>query len=199
MKKYFFFFIFFLCIFLFDYYKVISKNKITVDNNSIIILKEDETVCLLIKNSDKFTLLSLNDINTNYKYFTNRLDNIIYKDKFKDTVIDDVVISNKGFININILDKNFCIYDKDLYKKNSNFNDCNYLYILNNTKKVYIDLNDDMNGLFYNEYSKFSEKFLEEMFITWIDTYVINDDEIIVIDFNSDYNINNYSLRKIKI
>ena len=170
LYKYFFFFIFFLFFFNFN---VNSKDIIDIDNNSLVILKDDDNISLLIKESDKFSLFVIEGKSNRYKYFTRDVDNVIYIDKVNDMVIDGVNIEFDDYVSINMMDKSFCLYN-DKVSSDVDYSECNYIYIINNTTKVYFKLNDDMNALFYNEYSKFSNRFLEEMFSSWIDTYTVN-------------------------
>ena len=190
LYKYFFFFIFFLLLFNLN---VNSKDIIEIDNNSLVILKDNDDISLLIKESDKFSLFVIDGKSNRYKYFTKDIDNVIYMDKVSDMVIDGVNIEIDDYISINMMDKSFCLYN-DKVSSDANYSDCNYIYIINNSRKVYFKLNDDMNAIFYNKYSKFSNKFLEEMFSSWVDTYTVNSKEFIVIDFNYDYEIKNYSI-----
>ena len=190
LYKYFFFFIFFLLLFNFN---VNSKDIIDVDNNSLVILKDDDNISLLIKESDKFSLFVIEGNTNRYKYFTRDVDNILYMDKVDDMVIDSVSIDIDDYVSINMMDKSFCLYN-DKVSSDADYSECNYIYIINNSRKVYFKLNDDMNAIFYNEYSKFSNRFLEELFSSWIDTYTVNSKEFIVIDFNYDYEIKNYSI-----
>ena len=190
LYKYFFFFIFFLLLFNLN---VNSKDIIEIDNNSLVILKDNDDISLLIKESDKFSLFVIDGKSNRYKYFTKDIDNVIYMDKVSDMVIDGVNIEIDDYISINMMDKSFCLYN-DKVSNDVDYSDCNYIYIINNSRKVYFKLNDDMNAIFYNKYSKFSNKFLEEMFSSWVDTYTVNSKEFIVIDFNYDYEIKNYSI-----
>ena len=191
MYKYFFFFIFFLLLFNFN---VNSKDIIEIDNNSLVILKDNDDISLLIKESDKFSLFVIEGNTNRYKYFTKDVDNILYMDKVDNMVIDGVNIDVDDYVSINMMDKSFCLYN-DKVSSDADYSDCNYIYIINNSRKVYFKLNDDMNAIFYNEYSKFSNRFLEEMFSSWVDTYTVNSKEFIVIDFNYDYEINVYSVK----
>ena len=65
--------------------------------------------------------------------------------------------------------------------------------ILNNEEEVYINLNDNMKVLFYNAYSNFSNKFLEHLYTTWIDTYIINKDNLTILELND----NDYIIKEI--
>ena len=190
LYKYFFFFIFFLLLFNLN---VNSKDIIEIDNNSLVILKDNDDISLLIKESDKFSLFVIKGNISKYKNFTEDVDNILYMDKVNDMLIDGVNIDVDDYVSINMMDKSFCLYN-DKVSSDADYSECNYIYIINNSRKVYFKLNDDMNAIFYNEYSKFSNKFLEVLFSSWIDTYTVNSKEFIVIDFNYDYEIKNYSI-----
>lgn len=157
-------------------------------------MKDNDDISLLIKESDKFSLFVIEGNISKYKYFTKDVDNILYMDKINDMVIDGVNIDVDDYVSINMMDKSFCLYN-DKVSNGVDYSECNYIYIINNSRKVYFKLNDDMNAIFYNEYSKFSNRFLEEMFSSWIDTYTVNSKEFIVIDFNYDYEINVYSVK----
>ena len=156
-------------------------------------MKDNDNISLLIKESAKFSLFVIEGNISKYKYFTKDVDNILYMDKINDMVIDGVNIEVDDYVSINMMDKSFCLYN-DKVSSDADYSECNYIYIINNSRKVYFKLNDDMNAVLYNEYSKFSNRFLEEMFSSWIDTYTVNSKEFIVIDFNYDYEIKNYSI-----
>ena len=50
-----------------------------------------------------------------------------------------------------------------------------------------------MKVLFYNAYSNFSNKFLEHLYTTWIDTYIINKDNLTILELND----NDYIIKEI--
>ena len=157
-------------------------------------MKDNDDISLLIKESDKFSLFVIEGNTNRYKYFTKDVDNILYMDKVNDMVIDGVSIDVDDYVSINMMDKSFCLYN-DRVSSAADYSECDYIYIINNSRKVYFKLNDDMNAILYNEYSKFNNRFLEEMFSSWVDTYTVNSKEFIVIDFNYDYEINVYSVK----
>ena len=65
----------------------------------------------------------------------------------------------------------------------------------NHNKDINIKLNDDMSVLFYNEYSDFSLKFLEHLYTTWIDTYIIRENEFTsLILLDDDFSVKGYNI-----
>ena len=110
----------------------------------------------------------------------------------KNIEVNDIEIFIENKIKIVLNGNNICIYDKDI-SDSGNYSLCDYIYILNNEEEVYIDLNDNMKVLFYNAYSNFSNKFLEHLYTTWIDTYIINKDNLTILELKD----NDYIIKEI--
>jgi len=196
-----------LCIF----FLVGCSNEIEVNeymneikDNSVIFYNTNNINSVIIRSNGKYILYVLNGnkINLDYYYkFLPKIDYVISNNEiilndneiniykiYKQLKLHDVIINVNDKIKINIDNNNVCIYDKNI-SQYGDYSECGYIYILNNENNVYITLDDDMNVLFYNEYSKFSNKFLEHLFTTWVDTYTISKDKLIILELESDYDI----------
>lgn len=169
-------------------------NQDEIEDNSIVIVKEKLSTSILIKKGGRYNLLELNNNDKIYNVDIDfEIDNLIllediitnieYDNKYilKDIILlDDIKISKSDKIEIELKDNEFCIYDKNI-SEIGDYSSCDYIYILNNEEEVYIKLNNNMKVLFYNEYVNFSSKFLEHLYTTWIDSYIISEEEFTVL------------------
>lgn len=180
-------------------------NQDEIENNSIIFIRNDLSTSLLIYEDDKYSLIELENKDKIYTISINvSVDNLIlvddvlttidYENKYillEDIILDDLKIEKNDKVLIELNDNKVCIYNKYISLK-GNFSMCDFVYILNNEENVYISLNNDMKVLFYNEHIKFSSKFLEHLYTTWIDTYIINKNELTLLNINEeDYIVKN--------
>lgn len=184
------------------------KYNYKINNSKIFFLNNENSKSIIVYNNQKYTLFLLEGKNiaiSKYKRIIPQIDNIVSnKDFIIDTNYDkwlkyseNMMINN---INVNIIDKIklkidndiFCIYDKNINSE-GNYNECDYIYVLNNEKNVYINLNDNMKIFFYRERSNFSVKFLEHLYTTWIDTYIISNDKLILLELGNEYNVIEFS------
>ncbi len=168
----------------------------------ISFYKNDNNISLLI---NKDILLILNGDGSgapNVNYVVTRKDGpVAVKYKTKYELKDEVnilgvrmVISDR--IEIILGDNLFCIYDKDIYK-DGDFRVCDYIYILNGEKDLKIKLDDRMKVFLYNEYSVFNKQFLEALYTTWVDTYVVSSNTVLRLKFEGDeFNIQTISKKK---
>lgn len=180
-------------------------NQDEIENNSIIFIRNNLSTSLLVYEDDKYSLIELENKDKIYTISINvSIDNLIlvddvlttidYENKYillDDIILDDLKIEMNDKILIELNDNKVCIYDKNISLK-GNFSMCDFIYILNNEENVYISLNNDMKVLFYNEHINFSSKFLEHLYTTWIDTYIINNNELTLLEINKeDYIVKN--------
>lgn len=183
----------------------VSNYTDDIVNNSIIFYNSNNINSVIIYSNNKYILYILNgnkiNLNNYYKILP-RIDYIISRNNinldkkvidtyriYQSIKLNDITVTIDDKIEINLNNENICIYDKNISEL-GDYSLCNYIYILNNEKDVYINLNDNMKVLFYNEYSKFSNKFLEHLYTTWIDTYTVTKDTLIILELSdSDYNI----------
>lgn len=180
-------------------------NQDEIENNSIIFIRNDLSTSLLIYEDDKYSLIELENKDKIYTISINvSIDNLIlvddvlttidYENKYillDNIILDDLKIEKDDKVLIELNDNKVCIYDKNISLK-GNFSMCDFVYILNNEEEVYISLNNDMKVLFYNEHINFSSKFLEHLYTTWIDTYIINNNELTLLEIKEeDYVVKN--------
>ena len=89
--------------------------------------------------------------------------------------------------------KRLCIY-MDRYK-DSDYRDCNFIYLYDINKDFYMELNDNM-VLLYDSYTKFNYKFMYMLARVWIDSYTIDNDCYTTITFEGDdYTVTSYKRR----
>lgn len=180
-------------------------NQDEIENNSIVFIRNNLSTSLLVYEDDKYSLIELENKDKIYTISINvSIDNLIlvddvlttidYENKYillDDIILDDLKIEMNDKILIELNDNKVCIYDKNISLK-GNFSMCDFIYILNNEENVYISLNNNMKVLFYNEHINFSSKFLEHLYTTWIDTYIINNNELTLLEINKeDYIVKN--------
>ena len=170
-----------------------------IENNSILFIKNDVSTSLLFTLDNKSTLVELENNDKIYTNEINKVDNLI----LLDNIITDIEYENRYVLDgssimvdglkISKIDKllfefgdiNFCVYDKNI-SINGDYSYCDYIYILNNEENVFIRLNDNMQALFYNEQIDFSNKFMEHLYTTWIDTYMISSSNITKLKIEKD-------------
>lgn len=197
MKK-----IFTICLFLLTG----CTNTIPVFNNdintpTITFIKKELSTSLLIYNNNETTLIELENkdkIFTSDKIKINNLvlqnsimTDIDYDNKYiltNNLKINDILIEKTDKLLININNNNLCIYDVNI-NESGNYELCDYIYILNNEDKVFIKLNENNKVLFYNEHKMFSSNFLEQIYITWIDTNIISKNTITKLILDKEYKI----------
>lgn len=177
-----------------------------IENNSILFIKNDVSTSLLFTLDNKSTLVELENNDKIYTNEINKVDNLI----LLDNIITDIEYENRYVLDgssimvdglkISKIDKllfefgdiNFCVYDKNI-SINGDYSNCDYIYILNNEENVFIRLNDNMQALFYNEQIDFSNEFMEHLYTTWIDTYIINKDNLTILELK----YNDYIIKEI--
>lgn len=177
-------------------------SNIPSNYKEIRFIKDKNSISILINHEDNITLLELTNKDKIYTSRDNvKVDNLVVQSNIisdvncekkyilnKEIVINDLSISKTDKIIINLNNYNICVYDKNI-SNNDTYSICNFIYILNNEENVYITLNDNVKALFYNEYVNFTSKFLEHIYLTWVDTYIISETKItkLVLEENNYY------------
>lgn len=160
-------------------YQKQSEDYNYLEENSIRFIK-NKTTSLLINKDNIYYLLSLDN---------NKED--IYKDHYinlkdidKEITINDIQIKKNDKIEIILDNYNLCIYIKDIDK--DNYKNCNFIYLYNIDKDFYITLNNNIEILFYDSYTKFNYKFLYHLSLVWIDTYTIDPSSYLTLTLKED-------------
>lgn len=160
-------------------YQKVYEDYNYLEENSIRFIK-NKTTSLLINKDNIYYLLSLDN---------NKED--IYKDHYinlkeidKEITINDIQIKKNDKIEIILDNYNFCIYIKDIDK--DNYKNCNFIYLYNIDKDFYITLNNNIEILFYDSYTKFNYKFLYHLSLVWIDTYTIDPSSYLTLTLKED-------------
>lgn len=170
-----------------SYHFYISKSGIYEDDtNSNFLLLFDKGL-VMDNRVDYLVLLEDRDIGIDYK------DKYILRDKL---VLDGVEIYIDNMIGISFDNYLFCVYGDEWYYKDD-FGKCDFIYILNGEDDVDISFSDRVKVLFYNEYSEFKTSFLEKMFASWLDTYIVSSDSVISLVISDDgYEVNTLEIEK---
>lgn len=170
-----------------SYHFYISKLGIYEDdaNSNFLLLFDKDFV--IDKKVDYLVLLEDMDIGIDYR------DKYILRDKM---VLDGVEIYIDNMIGISFNNYLLCIYGDEWYYKDD-FGKCDFIYILNGEDEVDISFSDRVKVLFYNEYSEFKTSFLEKIFSSWLDTYIVGSDSIISLEISNDeYIVNVLDIEK---
>ena len=170
-----------------SYHFYISKSGIYEDDtNSNFLLLFDKGL-VMDNRVDYLVLLEDMDIDIDYK------DKYILRDKL---VLDGVEIYIDNMIGISFDNYLFCVYGDEWYYKDD-FGKCDFIYILNGEDDVNISFSDRVKVLFYNEYSEFKTSFLEKIFASWLDTYIVSSDSVISLVISDDgYEVNTLEIEK---
>lgn len=160
-------------------YQKQSEDYNYLEENSIRFIKNKNT-SLLINKDNIYYLLSLED----HKEDIYRDYYINLKDIDKEITINDIQIKKNDKIEIILDNYNLCIYIKDIDK--DNYKNCNFIYLYNIDKDFYITLNNNIEILFYDSYTKFNYKFLYHLSLVWIDTYTIDPSSYLTLTLKED-------------
>lgn len=160
-------------------YQKQSEDYNYLEENSIRFIK-NKTTSLLINKDNIYYLLSLD----NNKEDVYRDYYINLKDIDKEITINDIQIKKNDKIEIILDNYNLCIYIKDIDK--DNYKNCNFIYLYNIDKDFYITLNNNIEILFYDSYTKFNYKFLYHLSLVWIDTYTIDPSSYLTLTLKED-------------
>lgn len=160
-------------------YQKQSEDYNYLEENSIRFIKNKNT-SLLINKDNIYYLLSLD----NNKEDVYRDYYINLKDIDKEITINNIQIKRNDKIEIILDNYNLCIYIKDIDK--DNYKNCNFIYLYNIDKDFYITLNNNIEILFYDSYTKFNYKFLYHLSLVWIDTYTIDPSSYLTLTLKED-------------
>lgn len=181
-----------------------AVNDSQIPINSIIFINDKLDHYLLIKYQDKYDLIIVSPTKSDLskvKKITTKIDKIYlyqnqivdisYNKKYllnKNQIIDNIEYQNQ-ILTININNQKFC-----LYKHSSSTVSCNFVYIEDNNKDIFIKLNEKIDVLFFHLQKHFSNLFIEEIYSNWLDTYSLTDNNYTILTFQDTYAIFNIKI-----
>ena len=181
-----------------------AVNNSQIPINSIIFINDKLDHYLLIKYQDKYDLIIVSPTKSDLskvKKITTKIDKIYlyqnqivdisYNKKYllnKNQIIDNIEYKNQ-ILTISINNQKFC-----LYKRSSSTVSCNFVYIEDNNKDIFIKLNDKIDVLFFHLQKHFSNLFIEEIYSNWLDTYSLTDNNYIILTLQDTYAIFNIKI-----
>lgn len=181
-----------------------AVNDSQIPINSIIFINDKLNHYLLIKYQDKYDLIIVSPTKSDLskvKKITTKIDKIYlyqnqivdisYNKKYllnKNQIIDNIEYQNQ-ILTININNQKFC-----LYKRSSSTVSCNFVYIEDNNKDIFIKLNDKIDVLFFHLQKHFSNLFIEEIYSNWLDTYSLTDNNYTILTLQDTYAIFNIKI-----
>lgn len=181
-----------------------AVNDSQIPINSIIFINDKLDHYLLIKYQDKYDLIIVSPTKSDLskvKKITTKIDKIyLYQNQIVDIsynkkyllnnnqIIDNIEYQNQ-ILTININNQKFC-----LYKRSSSTVSCNFVYIEDNNKDIFIKLNDKIDVLFFHLQKHFSNLFIEEIYSNWLDTYSLTDNNYIILTLQDTYAIFNIKI-----
>lgn len=181
-----------------------AVNDSQIPINSIIFINDKLDHYLLIKYQDKYDLIIVSPTKSDLskvKKITTKIDKIYlyqnqivdisYNKKYllnKNQIIDNIEYQNQ-ILTININNQKFC-----LYKRSSSTVSCNFVYIEDNNKDIFIKLNEKIDVLFFHLQKHFSNLFIEEIYSNWLDTYSLTDNNYTILTFQDTYAIFNIKI-----
>lgn len=180
----------------------VNDSQIPID--SIIFINDKLDHYLLIKYQDKYDLIIVSPTKSDLskvKKITTKIDKIyLYQNQIVDIsynkkyllnnnqIIDNIEYQNQ-ILTININNQKFC-----LYKHSSSTVSCNFVYIEDNNKDIFIKLNDKIDILFFHLQKHFSNLFIEEIYSNWLDTYSLTDNNYTILTLQDTYAIFNIKI-----
>lgn len=181
-----------------------AVNNSQIPINSIIFINDKLDHYLLIKYQDKYDLIIVSPTKldlSKVKKITTKIDKIYlyqnqivdisYNKKYllnKNQIIDNIEYQNQ-ILTININNQKFC-----LYKHSSSTVSCNFVYIEDNNKDIFIKLNEKIDVLFFHLQKHFSNLFIEEIYSNWLDTYSLTDNNYTILTLQDTYAIFNIKI-----
>ncbi len=181
-----------------------AVNDSQIPINSIIFINDKLDHYLLIKYQDKYDLIIVSPTKSDLskvKKITTKIDKIYlyqnqivdisYNKKYllnKNQIIDNIEYQNQ-ILTININNQKFC-----LYKHSSSTVSCNFVYIEDNNKDIFIKLNEKIDVLFFHHQKHFSNLFIEEIYSNWLDTYSLTDNNYTILTLQDTYAIFNIKI-----
>lgn len=180
----------------------VNNSQIPID--SIIFINDKLDHYLLIKYQDKYDLIIVSPTKSDLskvKKITTKIDKIYlyqnqivdisYNKKYllnKNQIIDNIEYKNQ-ILTISINNQKFC-----LYKRSSSTVSCNFVYIEDNNKDIFIKLNEKIDVLFFHLQKHFSNLFIEEIYSNWLDTYSLTDNNYTILTLQDTYAIFNIKI-----
>ena len=155
-----------------------AVNNSQIPINSIIFINDKLDHYLLIKYQDKYDLIIVSPTKSD-----------LSKVKKITTKIDKIYLYQNQILTININNQKFC-----LYKRSSSTVSCNFVYIEDNNKDIFIKLNDKIDVLFFHLQKHFSNLFIEEIYSNWLDTYSLTDNNYTILTLQDTYAIFNIKI-----
>lgn len=181
-----------------------AVNDSQIPINSIIFINDKLDHYLLIKYQDKYDLIIVSPTKSDLskvKKITTKIDKIyLYQNQIVDIsynkkyllnnnqIIDNIEYQNQ-ILTISINNQKFC-----LYKHSSSTVSCNFVYIEDNNKDIFIKLNDKIDVLFFHLQKHFSNLFIEEIYSNWLDTYSLTDNNYTILTLQDTYAIFNIKI-----
>ena len=181
-----------------------AVNDSQIPINSIVFINDKLDHYLLIKYQDKYDLIIVSPTKSDLskvKKITTKIDKIYlyqnqivdisYNKKYllnKNQIIDNIEYQNQ-ILTISINNQKFC-----LYKRSSSTVSCNFVYIEDNNKDIFIKLNDKIDVLFFHLQKHFSNLFIEEIYSNWLDTYSLTDNNYTILTLQDTYAIFNIKI-----
>lgn len=181
-----------------------AVNDSQIPINSIIFINDKLNHYLLIKYQNKYDLIIVSPTKSDLskvKKITTKIDKIyLYQNQIVDIsynkkyllnnnqIIDNIEYQNQ-ILTININNQKFC-----LYKRSSSTVSCNFVYIEDNNKDIFIKLNEKIDVLFFHLQKHFSNLFIEEIYSNWLDTYSLTDNNYTILTFQDTYAIFNIKI-----
>ena len=181
-----------------------AVNNSQIPINSIIFINDKLNHYLLIKYQNKYDLIIVSPTKSDLskvKKITTKIDKIYlyqnqivdisYNKKYllnKNQIIDNIEYKNQ-ILTISINNQKFC-----LYKHSSSTVSCNFVYIEDNNKDIFIKLNDKIDVLFFHLQKHFSNLFIEEIYSNWLDTYSLTDNNYTILTLQDTYAIFNIKI-----
>ncbi len=181
-----------------------AVNDSQIPINSIIFINDKLDHYLLIKYQDKYDLIIVSPTKSDLskvKKITTKIDKIyLYQNQIVDIsynkkyllnnnqIIDNIEYQNQ-ILTININNQKFC-----LYKHSSSTVSCNFVYIEDNNKDIFIKLNEKIDVLFFHLQKHFSNLFIEEIYSNWLDTYSLTDNNYTILTLQDTYAIFNIKI-----
>ena len=181
-----------------------AVNDSQIPINSIIFINDKLNHYLLIKYQNKYDLIIVSPTKSDLskvKKITTKIDKIyLYQNQIVDIsynkkyllnnnqIIDNIEYQNQ-ILTININNQKFC-----LYKHSSSTVSCNFVYIEDNNKDIFIKLNEKIDVLFFHLQKHFSNLFIEEIYSNWLDTYSLTDNNYTILTLQDTYAIFNIKI-----
>lgn len=181
-----------------------AVNNSQIPINSIIFINDKLDHYLLIKYQDKYDLIIVSPTKSDLskvKKITTKIDKIYlyqnqivdisYNKKYllnKNQIIDNIEYKNQ-ILTISINNQKFC-----LYKRSFSTVSCNFVYIEDNNKDIFIKLNEKIDVLFFHLQKHFSNLFIEEIYSNWLDTYSLTDNNYTILTLQDTYAIFNIKI-----